>query len=577
MRLNEFTEQNVEEGMMGNSDSPVAQAIIRRILIQRTDLLAKYGPGYVGQAVDDVADSVGDWDEIGSSDVSGWVRQVEHNLKNKLNQYDEPMNVGDALDEQAVAEGAPELLKAEMPLVRHIEQKLTNIGYKKGTPEFNAYFNDAIKFYRQFGNFGFNKEQSVAEGDPGYDKHSFIGKIRRSREADNKGWGQLGQQFAANSEEEYRKALRKGNRYYNMTRGDNKTPGGFPKTTIDEQGVAEGELATYSVNVMDPITGEHWRIEVKVTSPEMAKERAEAMGYKVLRVNEKQGVAEVSSNTLKRYKKAAQRDIDTTDNAGLYTDSDIDRMGRRMKGIDQATSKINANKRKEQGVAEGSEQIYKILALDKGNALKKPTKLKWKASSLEDIFDALAAQDWYPLEINGIEVIAGKRLKQGVAEAGNGRPGTTPGFQDTLTADEKRRAQRAAERQAQDKSTKSGIDKNRAKADAYRKSGVAEAGYGKATGRAAWDSNMPGYQGDYGGASNWGRRHREDDEHHEIDRRIEQEHEYRNTYGTWYVRIDGLVEPTPYKGKAAANAAALELKKQPGNENKVIMLTMKEQ
>jgi hypothetical protein len=71
---------------------------------------------------------------------------------------------------------------------------------------------------------------------------------------------------------------------------------------------------------------------------------------------------------------------------------------------------------KKQGVAEGSEQIYNILALDKGNALKKPTKLKWKASSLEDIFDALAAQDWYPLEINGIEVIAGKRLKQGVAE-----------------------------------------------------------------------------------------------------------------------------------------------------------------
>ncbi len=84
------------------------------------------------------------------------------------------------------------------------------------------------------------QEQGVAEGDPGYNKHSFIGKIRRSREADNKGWGQLGQQFAANSEEEYRKALRKGNRYYNMTRGDNKTPGGFPKTTVEQQGVAEG-------------------------------------------------------------------------------------------------------------------------------------------------------------------------------------------------------------------------------------------------------------------------------------------------------------------------------------------------
>jgi hypothetical protein len=73
-------------------------------------------------------------------------------------------DLGGETDWKGVAEGAPELLKAEMPLVRHIEQELTNIGYKKGTPEFNAYFNDAIKFYRQFGNFGFNKEQDVAEG-----------------------------------------------------------------------------------------------------------------------------------------------------------------------------------------------------------------------------------------------------------------------------------------------------------------------------------------------------------------------------------------------------------------------------
>ena len=65
-----YQKEGVAEGSLhnpGQEDSPVAQAIIRRILMQRTDLLAKYGPGYVGQAVDDVADSVGDWDEIGSS------------------------------------------------------------------------------------------------------------------------------------------------------------------------------------------------------------------------------------------------------------------------------------------------------------------------------------------------------------------------------------------------------------------------------------------------------------------------------------------------------------------------------
>lgn len=208
------------------------------------------------------------------------------------------------------------------------DHKLYMIGYKQGVTAYN----NKVKQYKKS-----SKEQSVAEGDPGYDKHSFVGKIRRGREADNKGWGQLGQLFAADNEKDAEKALRKGNRYYNMTRGNNKTPGGFPKTTVEEHGVAE------------------------------------------------------------------------------------------------------------------------------------------------------------------------------------------------------------------------------------------------AGGRDSWDSNMPGYQGDYGGAENWGRRNREDDEHHEIDRRMEQEREHRNTHGTWYVRVDGQVIPKPYKGKAAANAAALEFKKQPGNENKVIMLTIREQ
>jgi hypothetical protein len=78
-----------KEGMLdnpGQEDSPVAQAIIRRILLQRTDLLAKHGPEKVGQAVDEVADFVGDVDEIGSSDVSGWVRHVEQMLGNMMDE-----------------------------------------------------------------------------------------------------------------------------------------------------------------------------------------------------------------------------------------------------------------------------------------------------------------------------------------------------------------------------------------------------------------------------------------------------------------------------------------------------------
>ena len=85
--------------------------------------------------------------------------------------------------------------------------------------------------------------EGVAEGNPGYNKHSFVGKIRRGHEADTKGWRELGNLFAAGDDEKAaEKALRKGNRYYNMTRGSNKTPGGFPKTTFE--GVAEGSEIT---------------------------------------------------------------------------------------------------------------------------------------------------------------------------------------------------------------------------------------------------------------------------------------------------------------------------------------------
>ena len=60
--------------------SPVVQAITRRILMQHPDLLQKYGPEKVGDAIDSVAEFVGDVEEIGSSDVSGWVKQVAQSL-----------------------------------------------------------------------------------------------------------------------------------------------------------------------------------------------------------------------------------------------------------------------------------------------------------------------------------------------------------------------------------------------------------------------------------------------------------------------------------------------------------------
>jgi hypothetical protein len=63
-----------------SDNEAVEQAIIRRIMVGRTDLLLKYGPKKVMQAAEVVADYVGEVDEIGSSDVSGWVKLVERIL-----------------------------------------------------------------------------------------------------------------------------------------------------------------------------------------------------------------------------------------------------------------------------------------------------------------------------------------------------------------------------------------------------------------------------------------------------------------------------------------------------------------
>ena len=58
----------------------VEMAIMRRMLIAHTDLIVEFGLDKVVDAIEEVAYNVGDVDEIGSSDVSGWVRQVKQIL-----------------------------------------------------------------------------------------------------------------------------------------------------------------------------------------------------------------------------------------------------------------------------------------------------------------------------------------------------------------------------------------------------------------------------------------------------------------------------------------------------------------
>jgi len=78
------------------------------------------------------------------------------------NYKDEDVSCADELEKSDKMEDAPELLKAEMPLVRHIEQELAAHGYEKGTEEYKKAFDYSIAFYRKFGNVDLIKKQSEA-------------------------------------------------------------------------------------------------------------------------------------------------------------------------------------------------------------------------------------------------------------------------------------------------------------------------------------------------------------------------------------------------------------------------------
>lgn len=108
-----------------NADGAVAAAITRRVLIQHPDLLQAHGPEAVLQAIDAVASGIdlGADDEIGSSDVSGWVKQVVSNL---------------ADSEQGVAEGSSK----EGKEIDYKSLEVDGIDYNDA-PEFvDAYFSD---------------------------------------------------------------------------------------------------------------------------------------------------------------------------------------------------------------------------------------------------------------------------------------------------------------------------------------------------------------------------------------------------------------------------------------------------
>lgn len=121
-------------------DSPVASAIIRRIMMQHSDLLQKYGPEKIMQAVDDQVAWVGDVEEIGTSDVSIWVKDVERSLADMnqeqgVEESSDNLSVGQMMAQDGIVY-SPE---REKEIIRMVPDYMKKAGYS--SKDIRYYFN----------------------------------------------------------------------------------------------------------------------------------------------------------------------------------------------------------------------------------------------------------------------------------------------------------------------------------------------------------------------------------------------------------------------------------------------------
>ncbi len=66
-----------------DQDNPMAQAVTRRIIHQHPEWLSQYGIEFVMQVINDVTEGESDWEEIGTSDVSAYVKMVHDQLQSR--------------------------------------------------------------------------------------------------------------------------------------------------------------------------------------------------------------------------------------------------------------------------------------------------------------------------------------------------------------------------------------------------------------------------------------------------------------------------------------------------------------
>jgi hypothetical protein len=177
-----MTKENVNEDQ--DSVDAVAGAITRRIMMQHTDLLSKYGPVKVMAAIDDVADFAGGdgLDEIGSSDVSIWTKQVIQDLES--GHYDRMESVDEALNVKQIKKDLDSGMSVDAVIGKHankntsntdeirkiIKQHAWNNRMKKENvkedlqADDGEYYNNADDFFGKFEADSFDREEESKDG-----------------------------------------------------------------------------------------------------------------------------------------------------------------------------------------------------------------------------------------------------------------------------------------------------------------------------------------------------------------------------------------------------------------------------
>lgn len=292
--------------------------------------------------------------------------------------------LADKIAKKGVAEGAPELLKQEMPLVRHIERELAQHGYEKGTPEYNEVFKHTISMYRQFGNVDAIKK-GVAEAakwrqgyrasghPPGYQhKSGEIGPLGGTYDTTNNYGDEVKVPVNRYRDEPDRladrektklstsgKPLTAKNAARNLKTAIAQAKGRHgPVGVLPEQGVVEGsdEKQSFKVSYYNPKTRQDKVVTIKAPNKDEVLDYCANKGYKNVHVE--QGVSEDDSAVQSFLSKGGKiqqlpykkpRKADKTD----YGSKHIGGSGDKMKASRTGTAaKTQGNK--VAGMSEGS-------------------------------------------------------------------------------------------------------------------------------------------------------------------------------------------------------------------------------